>query len=194
MSDVRFQIGELTTLIGDLTELAREDLPTPALGPVDLADVVERALERVRRRATGLEYDVRLESWFVTGEAAALERVATNVLDNAVKWSPPLGVVTVHLENGTLEISDQGRGIREEDLAHVFDRFYRSSEARTMPGSGLGLSIVRQIVERHGGTVEAGAADGGGARFRVTLPGSPPPDHNQAPVVAPEPEMLRGNA
>ena len=171
MDDVRFQIEELTTLIGDLTELAREE-PIPAqLEPVDLADVVERALDRVRRRATSLHFDVALSPWEVTGEPASLERAVTNLLDNAAKWSPPLGVVTVRLGNGTLYVADQGKGIAEEDLPHVFERFYRSTESRTMPGSGLGLSIVRNIAERHGGWVCAGNAPEGGAAFWFMLPG-----------------------
>jgi two-component system sensor histidine kinase MprB len=171
MDDVRFQIEELTTLIGDLTELARDE-PIPAqLVPVDLAEVVERALDRVRRRATSLHFDVELEPWEVTGEPASLERAVTNLLDNAAKWSPPLGVVTVRLVNGSLYVADQGKGIAEEDLPHVFERFYRSTESRTMPGSGLGLSIVRNIAERHGGAVSAGNAPDGGAAFWFMVPG-----------------------
>ena len=172
MSDVRFQIEELTTLIGDLTELARDEQIPAQLEPVDLADVVEQALSRVRRRATTAEFDVTLAPWEVTGEPAALERAVTNLLDNAVKWSPPGGVVTVALREGTLYVADQGSGIAEEDLPHVFERFYRSTDSRTMPGSGLGLSIVRAIAERHGGAVCAGNADGGGAALWFWVPGS----------------------
>ena len=150
LDDVRFQIEELTTLIGDLTELARDKPTRLALEDVDLADVTERAVERVRRRASSLHFDTHVEPWTVIGEPAALERAVTNLLDNAAKWSPPLGVVTVRLVDGTLMVSDQGHGIAEADLPHVFDRFYRSPESRTMPGSGLGLSIVRQVAERHG--------------------------------------------
>jgi two-component system, OmpR family, sensor histidine kinase MprB len=176
MDDVRFQIEELTTLIGDLTELARED-PVPAqLEPVDLADVVGHALERVRRRASSLHFDVELEPWHVTGEATALERAVTNLLDNAAKWSPPLGVVTVRLKDGVLYVADQGKGIAPEDLPHVFERFYRSTESRTMPGSGLGLSIVRAVAHRHGGQVRAGNAPDGGAAFWFWVPSSPEPD------------------
>ena len=107
----------------------------------------------------------------MTGEPAALERAVTNLLDNAAKWSPPLGVVTVRLVDGTLMVSDEGRGIAAADLPHVFDRFYRSPESRTLPGSGLGLSIVRQVAERHGGTVRVGVAESGGAAFWMTIPG-----------------------
>jgi two-component system sensor histidine kinase MprB len=175
LGDVRFQIEELTTLIGDLTELAREGPPQVLLEDVDLAEVTERAVQRVRRRASGLHFDVHAEPWWVRGEAAALERAVTNLLDNAAKWSPPLGAVTVSLRQGVLTVTDQGRGIAEEDLPHVFDRFYRSADSRTMPGSGLGLAIVRQVAERHGGQVEAGRAPEGGAVFRMWLPGSQGP-------------------
>ena len=106
----------------------------------------------------------------MTGEPASLERAVTNLLDNAVKWSPPHGTVTVRLVEGTLAVTDQGPGIAPEDLPHVFERFYRSSEARTLPGSGLGLSIVHSVAERHGGTVTAGSAPGGGAAFWLWLP------------------------
>jgi two-component system, OmpR family, sensor histidine kinase MprB len=171
LDDVRFQIEELTTLIGDLTELAREEPGRLALEQVDLADVTERAVERVRRRASSLHFDTRVEPWTVTGEPAALERAVTNLLDNAAKWSPPLGVVTVRLVDGTLMVADQGHGIAKSDLPHVFDRFYRSPESRTLPGSGLGLSIVRQVAERHGGTVRVGASESGGAAFWMSIPG-----------------------
>jgi two-component system sensor histidine kinase MprB len=96
----------------------------------------------------------------------------TNLLDNAAKWSPPGGVVTVRLLDGVLTVDDQGPGIADADIPHVFDRFYRSDDSRSMPGSGLGLSIVRQVAERHSGTVEAGASPSGGARLTLRLPGS----------------------
>jgi two-component system, OmpR family, sensor histidine kinase MprB len=183
INDIRFQIEELTTLIGDLTELAREDSRPTRLEPVDFAEVVSHALDRVRRRASepGIGFDVALQSWPVIGEVSSLERAVTNLLDNAVKWSPARGVVTVRLSDGTLYVGDQGPGIAPEDLPHVFERFYRSAESRTMPGSGLGLAIVRTVTERHGGTVHAGAAPGGGAAFWLRLPSSEPATGEAAP-------------
>ena len=178
LDDVQFQIEELTTLIGDLTELAREQPAQVLLEQVDVAEILERAVQRVRRRASSLHFDLHAEPWWVNGDAAALERAATNLLDNAAKWSPPLGTVTVSLTDGRLRVVDQGHGIAEEDLPHVFDRFYRSSASRTMPGSGLGLSIVRQVAERHGGSVTVAHAPGGGAAFTLTLPGSPTAPHS----------------
>jgi two-component system sensor histidine kinase MprB len=176
ISDVRAQIEELSVLVGDLVELSRDDGPTTSgtVEPVDVAEVVDRAVERVRRRAQGLTFDVEAEPWEVTGQPAALERAVTNLLDNAAKWSPPGGTVTVRLADGELTVDDQGPGIDEADRPHVFERFYRSIEARAMPGSGLGLAIVAQTVRRHGGEVEAGQAPGGGARITLRLPAAVP--------------------
>jgi two-component system, OmpR family, sensor histidine kinase MprB len=175
LDDVRAQIEELTNLIGDLVELARDEPLTHLVEPVDLADLVDQASARVRRRALDVRLDVQTDPWFVVGEAGGLERAVTNLLDNAAKWSPPGGTVTVRLADGTLTVDDEGPGIAEEDLPHIFDRFYRSQESRAMPGSGLGLAIVRQVAERHAGTVEAGPSASGGARLTLQLPGSAVP-------------------
>ena len=174
LADVQAQIAEMTTLIGDLVELAREDPGTFAPQAVELGAVVEQAVARVRRRAPGLTFDVRTEPWWVSGDATSLERAVTNLLDNAAKWSPPGGTVTAHLSEGVLLVTDEGDGIAEADMPHVFERFYRSTESRSMPGSGLGLSIVHAVAERHGGSVRAGAAPGGGAAFWFQVPGGNP--------------------
>ena len=141
---------------------------------VDLADVVDRAVARVRRRAPAVTFDVTADHWVVHGEAGALERAVTNLLDNAAKWSPQGGTVTVTLRGGQLVVADQGPGISPEDLPHVFERFYRSSESRGMPGSGLGLPIVQQIAVRHGGAVHAANGPAGGARLTMVIPPAPP--------------------
>jgi two-component system sensor histidine kinase MprB len=171
LADVRAQIEELTTLIGDLVELARDD-PTPAaIETVHLDDIVERALVRARRRAPGVTFEADIEPWSVVGEPTALERAVMNLLDNAAKWSPPDGTVRVRLADGVLTVDDEGRGIAEADRPHVFERFWRSEESRSMPGSGLGLAIVAQVVDRHFGTVSVGSSPAGGARLTVQLPG-----------------------
>jgi two-component system, OmpR family, sensor histidine kinase MprB len=182
LEDVRAQIEELTTLIGDLVELARDEPLTHVVEAVDLSDVVDRALVRVRRRAPGVAFDVDTSPWWVTGEPAALERAITNLLDNAAKWSPAGGTVSVRLTDGVLMVDDEGPGIAPEDLPHVFDRFYRSQESRSMPGSGLGLSIVRQVVERHAGTAVADTRADGGARLTLRLPGTAGPAPRPAPA------------
>ncbi|WP_306999283.1 sensor histidine kinase [Amycolatopsis thermophila] len=177
-TDIKAQLDELTQLIGDLVELARQDEPRTEFERVELVEVVERALDRARRRAGEIEFDVALQPWVVVGDAGALERAVLNLLDNAVKFSPAESRVRVRmypLGDGTavIEVADSGPGIADEDLPRVFDRFYRSSEARTLPGSGLGLAIVKQAAERHGGTAYAGRSPEGGALMSLRLPGTP---------------------
>jgi two-component system sensor histidine kinase MprB len=189
LTDVRAQLEELTNLVGDLVELARDE-PTPAvIGTVELHEVLDQAVSRVRRRAPSLSFEVSADPWFVEGDSAALERALTNLLDNAAKWSPPAGTVTVALHGGTVTVDDQGPGIAEADLPHIFERFYRSDVSRAMPGSGLGLSIVAQVTERHDGTVEAGRSPSGGTRMTLRLPGasSPKPAGPPASTQHPEP-------
>ena len=99
-----------------------------------------------------------------------MERAIANLVDNAVKWSPEGARITVTTTaDGTLTVEDEGPGIPATDLPFVFDRFYRSPTARSLPGSGLGLSIVRQIAETHGGTVAAEPL-ATGTRMRLRLP------------------------
>ncbi|MBA3529234.1 MAG: HAMP domain-containing histidine kinase [Propionibacteriaceae bacterium] len=171
LADVSAQLAEFTTLIGDLVQLARDETVAASPEPIDLRDVVNTAIERVRRRAKGLIFDVELNPLYVIGEADTLERAVTNLLDNAVKWSPPGGTIRVQLEGDRLRVADQGPGIKDEDLPYVFDRFFRSEASRNTPGTGLGLSIVAQAVSRHGGWVKAGHSAQGGAEFTIRLPG-----------------------
>ncbi len=172
LDDVGAQIEEMSNLVGDLVELARDEPLRQAVEQVDLAEVVDRAVARTRRRGTDLTFEVESEPWWVTGESASLERAVTNLLDNAVKWSPPGGTVRIRLNYGTLTVDDEGPGIAESDREHVFERFYRSDESRSMPGSGLGLSIVRQVAERHSGTVSVDETETGGTRMVMQLPGA----------------------
>ncbi|MBO0844347.1 MAG: HAMP domain-containing histidine kinase [Nocardioides sp.] len=173
LDDVRAQIEEMSNLVGDLVELTRDEPLPPVVEQVDLAEVVEAAVVRARRRGSSLTFEVETEPWWVVGESASLERAVTNLLDNAVKWSPPNGTVRIRLNHGTLTVEDEGPGIAPGDREHVFERFYRSQESRSMPGSGLGLSIVRQVVERHSGNVRVDESDHGGTRMVVQVPGAP---------------------
>lgn len=179
--DLRAQLDELTQLIGDLVELAREDAPPLTHEHVDMVEVVEQALARARRRAGGeVNFEVDLQPWYLFGEPHTLERAVLNLLDNAVKFSPVDGTVRVDLRAAAhgyafLQVADAGPGIKDSDLPHVFERFYRSDEARTLPGSGLGLAIVKSAAERHGGAVFAGRSADGGALIAMRLPGSSEP-------------------
>ncbi|QNG17816.1 HAMP domain-containing histidine kinase [Rhodococcus triatomae] len=179
-TDVMAQIEELSTLVGDLVDLAREDAPETVYELVDLSEVVERSLERARRRRNEIDFTAATVPWFVYGDHSGLSRAVLNVLDNAAKWSPPgeqVRVATRPLGNGLLELTvdDAGPGIPEEDRELVFDRFYRSTASRSMPGSGLGLAIVRQVVVKHGGTIAVDVSERGGALVRIVLPGAPEP-------------------
>ncbi|ADG97733.1 integral membrane sensor signal transduction histidine kinase [Segniliparus rotundus DSM 44985] len=176
-ADVLAQIEEFSTLVTDLVDLAREDAPDPADGQVELSEVVDNCVERVRRRRADVEFVVELSHWFVRGDPASLARGVLNVLDNAAKWSPPGGRVQVRLGEvspglAELSVADEGPGIPEQDRVLVFERFYRATAARSMPGSGLGLAIVKQVMVRHGGTVSAESSPGGGALVRMFFPGA----------------------
>ena len=176
------RLGEPLSRAPVLEDKVPSDAALPA-SPVET--LVRQAVDRVRRRAPLLKFDIQLQPWFLEGDPATLERAVTNLLDNAAKWSPENGTVTVRLSDGLLQVADQGPGIAEEDLPHVFERFYRSPEARTMPGSGLGLAIVRQAAENHGGRVAAARAPSGGALLGLWLPGRPTEDDGSPQNSAP---------
>ena len=170
LGDVVAQLEELTALVGDVVELARDGELPAALEDVRLDELVAAEVERARRHAPALTWQTSLEPTVVRGSPERLSRAVANLLDNAAKWSPPDGTVEVAVAGTTVTVRDHGAGIADEDLPYVFDRFYRARAARGLPGSGLGLAIVRQVATAHGGTVVAEQAEGGGARFRLELP------------------------
>lgn len=175
--DVTAQMEEMSTLIGDLVDLAREDVPQKELEPVRLDGVLADAIERVKRRRPDVEFRFRADPWVMDADSNALSRAPVNLLDNAAKWSPPGGVVRVSLRaakrSAVLIIDDSGPGIPVEERTKVFDRFYRAPESRAMPGSGLGLAITQQVLHRHGATIAVEESDDGGTRIRVVFPGRP---------------------
>ncbi len=185
LHDIAAALGEFSSLVGDLVQLSREDRVSANPVPLDFAEVVEAAVTRARRRGPNLHFDVQLNPLFLVGEPDTLERAVTNLLDNAVKFSPPEGTVTIQLSGDTLTIADEGPGIADEDLPHVFDRFYRSDRARNTPGTGLGLSIVAHTITSHGGQVTAQRAACGGAEFIVRLPGSLTEDGDEDTITMP---------
>ncbi|MBB4793446.1 two-component system sensor histidine kinase MprB [Streptomyces nodosus] len=180
LSSVEAQITELAGLIGDIQELSRPDAApgSASMRLVALHEGAERALARARLRGKELTFTCELEDWFVWGEPAALERAIVNLLDNAVKFSPAGGTVSLRLQGGRLSIKDEGPGVPPDELPYVFERFWRSPSARSLPGSGLGLAIVARAVQASGGTVGLHQAPGGGALAVMTVPGArtPPPE------------------
>jgi two-component system, OmpR family, sensor histidine kinase MprB len=169
LSEVVEQIEELTLLMNDLIELARGEEPAAESEEVRLDQLVEEVVERTRRHAPDTPFQTALEPTIVPGVPARLERAIANLLDNAVKYSPPAMPVEVALSGEELTVRDHGPGISAADLPHVFDRFYRGAEARGRPGSGLGLAIVRQVAGQQGGRVSAEPAPGGGTLMRLRL-------------------------
>ena len=170
LDEVVGQLEELTILINDLIDLARGEEPGEEVEDVRLDMLVEEVVQRANVRASATLH-MDLEPALVAGVPARLERAVSNLIDNAVKYSPPEAPVEVRLHGKELTVRDHGPGIAPEDLPHVFDRFYRGAEARKRPGSGLGLAIVRQVAAQLGGAVTAEPAPGGGTLMRLRLPG-----------------------
>lgn len=190
-ADVLAQIEELSTLVGDLVDLTRGDAGEVVYETVDMPEVIDRSLERVRRRRNDIHFDAQVIPWQVHGDAAGLSRAVLNLMDNAAKWSPPGGRVSVRMaqcdsSHAELVVSDQGPGISPQERRLVFERFYRSASARALPGSGLGLAIVKQVVLKHGGSLRVEDAVPGaqppGASIYVLLPGRPMQANSSGPT------------
>jgi two-component system, OmpR family, sensor histidine kinase MprB len=163
------ELDGLTTLVSDLVELARGEERKLRVEDVQLDDLVATVVDRAKTRAPQMTFVTSLAPVHVTADPVLLERAISNLVDNAVKWSPAGGPVEITVREGEVTVTDHGPGIAEEDLPRIFDRFYRAATARSKPGAGLGLAIVREAATAHGGTatVENAAT---GARFRLTLP------------------------
>ncbi|HVE76230.1 MAG TPA: HAMP domain-containing sensor histidine kinase [Actinomycetota bacterium] len=172
LRDVVEQIDELTFLISDLTDLARVGDSAPESVDVRLDRIVERTVRRMERNWPKVSFEMAIEPTTVRGVASKIERAVSNILDNAAKWSPDGGTIEVSVSSGELRVRDHGPGISDADLPHIFERFYRADDTRGQPGSGIGLAIVQQVAESHGGSVSAQNAQGGGAIVRMTLPES----------------------
>ena len=170
-SDIVSELDELTALVAAIVELARGATPTEnEVDDVRLDLVVEQLAERARRRADNRAvFELDLEPTLLRGQQERIARAVSNLIDNARKWSPPGGLVEIRLHGGELSVRDHGPGFEEQDLPHVFDRFFRSDRARALQGSGLGLAIVRQAAEAGGGWADAENAPGGGALVRVSF-------------------------
>jgi two-component system, OmpR family, sensor histidine kinase MprB len=181
---VQGETRELSHLVDELVELALDRRTDEAEQVVDLAAVADTAARRVTRR-TGRQVHVEADRSTVLGRRLGLERAVGNLLENAAKFDDGDTPIDVHVRDGRVTVLDRGPGIDAGDADRVFDRFYRAGAARGLPGSGLGLSIVQDVAQTHGGTVFAGTRPGGGAAVGFTvgdarlLPGSHP-DHDAA--------------
>jgi two-component system OmpR family sensor kinase len=189
---IEHEAARMSVLVDDLLLLARLDQGRPLeRSPVDVAELVSDAVDAARtvdpRRPISLE---KHGSVFVEGDAVRLRQVVDNLLRNAEVHTPPgtavhLGVVRAG-ESVVITVADEGPGLGAEELARVFDRFYRGNEARTRGGTGLGLSIVAALAEAHGGTVHVESVAGQGTTFTVELPALGPPSDSSAAALAEE--------
>ena len=169
LADIDRDTAELSSLVEEVVAVAADRHTTELPEPVRLSEAVERVTDKARRR-TSRDIVVVADESIVMVRPALLERAISNLIDNAVKFDVSDAPVEVNVSEGTITVSDRGPGIPESDLENVFDRFHRSAEARTMPGSGLGLSIVAEVATSHGGIVFARNRAGGGAEVGLSLP------------------------
>lgn len=170
LTRVRGELRQLGTLFTEVIELATDRQERSVHQPLDLVDVANKAVEDLARRSDN-EVTVDATPSMVSGDFKALHRAVTNLLGNAVKYSPSKSSIRVTVADGTIAVEDQGSGIPLADREKIFDRFHRLEHARPMPGSGLGLAIVAKIVADHDGTTFVDdARPGPGAIVGFTLP------------------------
>jgi signal transduction histidine kinase len=171
------EADRLERLVRDLLDLARMNRTDFSIHrePLDLGDVAREAVRRYEQQAR--DFEVTLEAFAPTpapavGDHDRVLQVVSNLVENALRLTPPGGVVRVIASAGTLVVEDTGPGLRHEELEHAFERFYlfsRYASDRTV-GTGLGLSIVQELTRGMGGSVEVESTRGRGARFTVRLP------------------------
>jgi two-component system sensor histidine kinase MprB len=162
LDDMRKEVDELADLSKELSELAADQrsLENPVV--VDLSELAEDVAERARRRTTGNVVVTASGDVTVVARQQQLERAVTNLIDNAIKFSPDSSDIEIQVFDKRIQVRDHGPGIPDDDKPRVFDRFYRSTATRSMPGSGLGLAIVRQCADDNLATVYIEDAPGGG--------------------------------
>ncbi len=178
LSSLYEEVLRLGRVIEDLESLASAEAAGLRLerGPVELDRVVARAAELLAPQfeAAEVELETHLAPAVVDGDEQRLAQVARNLLVNALKFTPAGGRVEIEVEasDGTARfaVSDSGSGIAADELAHVFERFWRGAGARGTAGSGVGLAVVDELVRAHGGSVTAASEPGRGSTFTVELP------------------------
>ena len=170
---------EMHALVSQLLMIARMDAgQTPLADPCDLAQMIMQAAEDMQpvadERGVRIETQIPAQPCIVQGNRAMLMRALINLTDNAIRYGKENGRVRIALQAGAedvrIVISDDGEGISEEDLPHVFERFWRADSARTSQGTGIGLAIVRAAARMHGGEAYAESGKGKGSSFTIRLP------------------------
>lgn len=175
LEDIREQTGELGALINEVIELGRGGRDLEPVRRLPLQELVASALRRVQRHHPDVEFRLTCRDVILLdGRHGMLSRAVGNLLDNAAKFSPIGATVEIELSRSAsgvvLDVLDRGPGVEADEREKVFDRFHRTARARSVPGSGLGLSIVRQAAEQHGGSASLQPRPGGGTIARLVLP------------------------
>lgn len=171
LADLDRDVLELAGLVDEVVAVAADRHSGAEARTENLGMIARSVAERVQRR-TGRLVNVTSDDTEAVVQAAAMERAMANLIDNAIKFDSSESPIEVKVANGKVSVADRGPGIAESERDRVFQRFHRSAEARTLPGSGLGLSIVAQVATDHGGEVYAVNRDGGGAEVGFQLPDS----------------------
>lgn len=169
IGDLHAETAELTELVNEIIAVASGEVENELAEPFDLAVLAADVATRYERR-TGRQIVVVADSTLVVAQRAGVQRALSCLLDNAQKFDSSDGPIEVTVHDREVAVADRGLGIPEHEIALIFERFHRADEARTMPGSGLGLSIVREVAQRHGGEAFARNRDGGGAVVGFSLP------------------------
>lgn len=169
VADIRAEIDELTSLSAELSALATDQRDTEEPGEVHLDDAVREIVERAQRRSNRPVVLHVVDPGRAMIRPMQFERAVSNLVDNALKFSPAPSPIDVFVTGTRIEVHDSGPGIAPEDRAFVFDRFYRAAATRSLPGSGLGLAIVKQFADIHGARTLVGASGTGGAMVGLEL-------------------------
>jgi two-component system sensor histidine kinase MprB len=191
LDELHAETEELVELVNEIVAAASGAADDEAPATFDLAALARDVADRHERR-TGRPVVVRgvSASTLVTAQPAAVQRAVSNLVDNANKFDGSGAAIEIEVDGARLVVLDHGPGIPSDEIGRVFDRFHRADDARTLPGSGLGLSIVRDVVERNGGSVHAANRAGGGAEVGFTLrPALAPPAADALTGLSTEPEV-----
>jgi signal transduction histidine kinase len=185
LQQIASEAERMTTLVEDLLTLARSDagVADMPLAPIDLRDILSDVLAETRSLAEFRQIHIKSSlpnPAVVSGNRPALHRAFLVILDNAIKYSPAGGEVSVTLTDTSVVIKDEGQGIAETDLPNIFKRFYQADRSRSQGGYGLGLSLAESIIKAHAGSIAVTSTPGSGSTFQVTL--EPRPTNSEHPV------------
>jgi two-component system sensor histidine kinase MprB len=185
LAETEAELEELSDLVAELVELATDTRAEEPIDRVDLGELTEQVVARYERRSgRSITLELR-EPAEIEARTNMVDRAVSNLIDNALKFSPADTAIHVVVDRSRIQVFDRGPGISSDERERVFDRFYRTASARTRPGSGLGLAIVKEIATLHGGSVTNTERPGGGTIATFELPNPIPPDRTQPELAHP---------